>query len=90
MLKFIIHNQSHIITARLIRLREVKLKFSSKDRGSLTSVFGILMIIFVGIVIEDLRYDPYSCALHLKEKLVWLLALGTSIFIGGLVWSSDD
>lgn len=59
------------------------MKLDRTEKGALTSVIGILLMVFVGAMHEDLRHDPSAVAQHWQDITLWLMFLGMAIFIGG-------
>lgn len=59
------------------------MKLDRTEKGALVSVFGALIIVFVGVMHEDLRHDPSAYAQHWQEITFWLMMLGMAILIGG-------
>ncbi|MGB3073425.1 MAG: hypothetical protein WBB68_04175 [Candidatus Moraniibacteriota bacterium] len=60
------------------------------EKGALTSVIGILLFAFVGIMHEDLRHDTSAVAQHWQSITFWLMILGFVIFVcgAGIVYST--
>ena len=59
------------------------MKLDLAKKGMLTSIYGVLLCAFVGIVYEDLRHDPSTTAQHWKDIMLWLMALGATILLIG-------
>nr|MBP9698275.1 hypothetical protein [Candidatus Moranbacteria bacterium] len=63
--------------------KESLMKLDRTEKGARTSVIGILLMVFVGVMYEDLRHDPSAVAQHWQDITLWLMLLGMAIFIGG-------